>query len=477
MTNKNYKNFSLYTVGNLLPKVFSFILLPIYTKYLNPSDYGIVNSMDVFSGFLVVFFTLSIERSIYRLYYDYKTEEEKRTYLGTIAISFFVLSTIILLVLFIFNNNLSLIFKSIPFYPYYLYAIITSYLSVYSIIPRIYYQIKEKADWFLTVSIIQMLANVLFVLWFVVYKNEGAIGMLKGTLYGTICTLPIFIYITSRVINLKFRLSVLRDSLVFSIPMFPVIISSWILNFSDRIFIEHYFSTWEVGIYSLGFKLASLVLIVVSALDNTFNPVFYRIANEVNQSESIIKLKKLANYYFYITISICCLIALFSKEVIEILFNERYLKAFSIVPLLCLSYLISLSSGIFNMMIYQEKKTKLIMVATIFGATISILLNFIFIPRIGVYGAALSAIISYIITFLIKYNYAKKCYYIPIDWKYVLPFFLIAIALVSVFIYIDIENLYVSVFVKFFVVLLLILLYIVKYNNSLLIRIRDFRSK
>jgi len=477
MTNKNYKNFSLYTIGNLLPKVFSFILLPIYTTYLNPSNYGIVNSMDVFSGFLVVFFTLSIERSIYRLYYDYNNEEDKRTYLGTIVISFFVISTIILLVLFVFQNSLSLIFKSIPFYPYYLFAIITSYFSIYSIIPRIYYQIKEKADYFLFVSIIQMLANVVFILWFVVYKNEGAIGMLKGALYGTIFTLPLFIYITTRIINFKFKFSILRDSLVFSIPMFPVIISSWILNFSDRIFIEHYFSTWEVGIYSLGFKLASLVLIVVSALDNTFNPIFYRVANEENQLESILKLKKLVNSYFYITIAICFLLAFFSKEIIEILFNERYLKAYSIVPLLCLSYLISLSGGIFNMMIYQDKKTKLVMIATIFGAIISILMNFILIPKIGIYGAALSAIISYIITFLIKYIYAKKCYYIPIDWKYVLPSFVIATALVSVFIFLDIKSLYLGILIKLFVLSLFILYFYIKYNKIVFKEIRDVQLK
>ncbi|MDZ7672400.1 MAG: oligosaccharide flippase family protein [Halanaerobiales bacterium] len=73
--NKIVKNTSLYTIGNILPKAISFLLLPLYTKFLTPEDYGILNSMILLRTFLIVFMTMAINKSVYRLYFDY---EEKR---------------------------------------------------------------------------------------------------------------------------------------------------------------------------------------------------------------------------------------------------------------------------------------------------------------------------------------------------------------------------------------------------------------
>ena len=74
---KIIKNTSIYAIGNILPKAAGFFLLPVYTRYLTPADYGIVSSMQVLSTILAVAFTLAIERSIYRLYWDYKTDNDK----------------------------------------------------------------------------------------------------------------------------------------------------------------------------------------------------------------------------------------------------------------------------------------------------------------------------------------------------------------------------------------------------------------
>ena len=72
------KNTLLYSLGTLLPQVAAFLLLPIYLKFLSPSDYGILNSVQVISSILVIIYTLSIDKAIYRLYFDFKTEKLKK---------------------------------------------------------------------------------------------------------------------------------------------------------------------------------------------------------------------------------------------------------------------------------------------------------------------------------------------------------------------------------------------------------------
>ena len=113
------KNTSLYTLGNIIPKIAGFFLLPIYTAYLSPSDYGIVQSMQVLSAILTLLFTLSIDRAVYRLYFDFKDKASRTTYLSTIVISLFVISLVMLALLFLFQSSIALIYSSISFYPYY----------------------------------------------------------------------------------------------------------------------------------------------------------------------------------------------------------------------------------------------------------------------------------------------------------------------------------------------------------------------
>ena len=83
------KNTSIYAIGNIFPRIISFFLLPIFTRYLSPEEYGILNSMNLLGVVLSIFFTMAIERSVFRLYFDYKNEERK-DFLGTIFISLVV---------------------------------------------------------------------------------------------------------------------------------------------------------------------------------------------------------------------------------------------------------------------------------------------------------------------------------------------------------------------------------------------------
>ena len=186
---------SFYTIGNILPQAAGFILLPIYSRYLTPADYGVVSSMQVLISIFGILFTLAIDKSVYRLYFDYKLEKDKKDFLGTITISLIIISTIFLLLLFVFKDVIGLIFKSIEFSPFYIYAILTALANVFILIPKIYLQINEKADKYFYLSTLQFLLTTGFVLWFVLGEKSGASGMLKGQLFGNLILLPFIFYI------------------------------------------------------------------------------------------------------------------------------------------------------------------------------------------------------------------------------------------------------------------------------------------
>lgn len=445
---KLIKNTSLYTIGNILPQAVGFFLLPIYTHYLTPADYGIISSLQVLTSILTIFFTLAIDRSIYRMYFDHKTEADKKDYLGTITIALFFVSSVVLLFVFIFREAVGQIYKSIQFYPYYTFAILSAFFAIFQIVPKIYFQVNEKADKFVLISIAQFVLNAGLTLWFVIGKVEGAVGMLKGELSANLLIAPLIIYISYKTINFKFKSKLFFESLKFSFPLIPGLLSAFVLNLSDRIFIERYFTLTEVGLYSLGYKIAGLIGVLTSSFLLAYGPVFYKNANSDDQPLAKIKIRTYNHLYILVVILSAFIITLFSKEAIIILLHPKYMESYKIIPIIALGFIIIQVTGLFNMMIYQNKKSVALMLIGVVSACLSISLNFLLIPSYGAYGAAFTNVISFTCVFLLSWKYALKCYYVPLKWDGIPILFISLAAIIIIFQYVLDLNIYVSLLLK-----------------------------
>ena len=454
-------NTSIYTIGRIIPQAAGFILLPLYTRYLTPADYGLVSAMQVLSSILIILFSLTLQGSIYRLYFDYKKENDRRDFLGTVSISLVIISVSVLILLFLFKGYVGKIYNEISFYPFYVYAIFTAFFSIYRMVPLIYFQINEKPKKFILTSILHFLLSSAFILWFIIEKEEGAIGMLKGQLFSGILVLPIFLYINYKIINFKFKVEILKDCLSYSLPTIPHVIAGWILDLSDRIFIERYYALADVGMYSIACKIGNLLLVISGAFRKAYMPYFYRLALDDNQSEVKKTLYFLNNNYLLFMMLGAFLLAFFSKEAILVLLDPQYHEAYKFVPIIVFSSFIVVSTGIINISITFQKKTLEIMYMALSCSLINLLINFLLIPTFGIIGAVYSTIISYLVYFILNYWYAKKCYFIPINWKLFIFYFFFFITLVIIFQFITLPF-YHALFLKFLFTLLLLFIYFKK---------------
>jgi O-antigen/teichoic acid export membrane protein len=424
------KNTSLYSIGTILPKAASFILLPIYTSFLSVDEYGIISAMIVFNAFLTILITLNIERSIFRLYYDYETAAQKKEYIGTVFISILCFSTIMIGVMFLTRDYISLIYKSIDFYPYFLISIFTVYVGIYGSMLRVLLQVIQKVKLFVMLGIVQFIISSLLILLFVVYFKEGAYGYLKGVLFGNLIMVPIFLKLLLPHINFKFNRVIIINTLKYSLPIVPAVLAGQIIDLSDRIFIENYFSSLDLGLYSLGYTIAGVVLVVTGAFKKAYDPFFYKIANSKTKAVSLKILTNTNEAYYIITIFICFSITLVSKEMIYWFFPKSYFIAYKIVPVISLAYAVSKISGLINLSFYQEKKTLKLMELSIYAAILNVALNFILIPLYGYYGAAIATLITFLFMLIIKYYLSKKYYFLPINW-----ILLVSVIFFMIFIY------------------------------------------
>lgn len=421
---KLVKNTAYYTIGNFTSKAINFLLLPLYTAYLTPEEYGIVSSIQVLTGVLLIFFTLGLERAIYRLFYDYDDEKGKKNFLGTVAISITITSAVACGLLFIFKDFVSSIYQSIEFYPYFSYGIVTAVFMTYEMVPKISLQVNEKARNYLILSLLSLIFRVIPVFWYVVFLKGGAVGMLKGAMIGNGALLIFLIPITLSQINLYFDIIILKSTFKYCLPFIPITLSAWVVNMSDRIFIEQFFSTYEVGIYSLGHKIGQSVQMFTSSIMLAYSPFFFKIANsEIKDAKD--KLFRLNRLILILLIVIGFFVAFFSKNIIDLFFNDQYYPAHYIIPIIVLGYLFIQFNSLQTKAFYQEKKTLEIMYVSIIGAVLNIIFNYFLIKKMSYTGAAISTAITQFIIFVLTYILAKKYYFIPFDWKLIIPLIIV----------------------------------------------------
>lgn len=465
--NKTVKNTIFYSLGNILPKITSFLLLPLYTYYLSTDEFGLVNSMLALIPLFSVLFSLALERSIFRLYFDYDTLNKKKEFLGAVNSSILISSSLFLVLVLCFHYYIAMIFKSIDFFPYFFVTFLIIFSNSFFLTPKIYLQVTEQGGKFFLISFAQFFFSILFVLFFLIIANYGAIGVLYGRLVGSLLIIPFIVYFSIRNFKINLKLKYIKNALQYSSPLIISLIAAWVLNLSDRIFIERYFSLHEVGIYSLGYTIASMSLFGLSALSMSINPIFFKLANSKAETNSN-KIQTLDHTFLNASIILCFIPAFYSKDIMYFL-DSKFSDAFIFIPLISSAYMFIGFQSYIGRYIKQSKKTFQSMIISLFIAGLNIGLNFILIPNYGAIGAAISTIICFSSGFFISYFYARKyCFFIKINWSKIIPLLFMLIILVIISIYIlNISIIYSIVLKTVVLIIISILFYRINLKNFL----------
>ncbi len=432
-------NTGIYTMGNFLPQAIGFILLPIYTKFLTPAQYGIIGSMQVLQYFFALLFTLSLEKSVIRLYWNYEDEEDRKSFLGTLNIVVILTAVFFSAIFYLLHKYVNLIFLSIPFYPYYLYAILNSLFIAISVIPLNYLILKEKPRVYFYITTFQLVLSTSLILYFVVIQRQEAEGLMLGKMLASMIIIPAFIYIAKKGFSYKFNMRALKDAAAFSFPIIPTMIISWVLNQSDRIMIEKYFSLASVGIYALSRQISNLIALLSTAFAMAYGPIFFRLvnSNEKDKENNINKIYKINNLFISIMMLIFFTVSLICKDLILLFLNHRYYEAYYFIPIISFAYFVnSITAVILGYYFQQSKRMKENMYIALVVSLFYIGLSLPFIKYLGLLGASLLLIISSISIFTASYIYTKKhCFFINFDWKSNITVLILFIMTIILFVY------------------------------------------
>lgn len=399
-------NMAVFGIGTFSTKLIMFFLLPIYTIYMTNSELGlgelVVNSMN----FIYPIATLNIQTALFRFALDSSTDKKDVLKNATIVtlISIFISATIIYLCTFNSSmNNLKI----------YLCSLLLTY-SIRQIF-SIYTKALEKMSLFTIDNIFYTVCLFIFSVVFIVYLRRGTAGYLEAMILSNLAS-TIFLFFAVKIYNeystKQVDLVLLKNMVVFSIPLIINSVSWWISNIADRFILEYFKGLDAVGIYAVSAKIPALLTNVVAVFMQAWVMSAIKEYEKNNNSDFF---KYIFEKFSFAVIMLSSIIILFSKLIITLLTGKDFISSWYYVPFLLLGATFSSFSDFFGAIYMSAKKNVQVMITTVAGAIINIILNIILIPKLGIQGAGLATMLSYLFISIYRMIDSKKYINFEVD--------------------------------------------------------------
>lgn len=406
------KNALIYTISTFCNSATPFILLPILTRYLTTSEYGMISMFTVVTGFMLPFMGMSISAATMRKFADGEEIESKEYIFNSLFIAV-VASILVILICESFKAKLTkLVGLDISVFKYmYLYVVSTCIFNLTLAILQIKQYVKKYAIYQNCATLLNLLLSVCMV----VFLNKGMIGRIYGLTFSKIIFAIVglvYIFVAIGVIP-KLRGKYIIDEITnFGLPMIPTEIKSTVLTCTDRIFITNLVSISETGIYSVGNQFAMPLLLLAQAFNLAYVPWLYEILKR-NQYDEKRKVVKITYVYFGLAILISTLWSLLAGFSMKFIVGADYAGATQYVIWLSLGYAFTGMHMMVVNYIYYMKKIKLYSMVTIFIIVLNVALNYVLMKAYGTIGAAMATMISNLTSFILTWILSSRICKMP----------------------------------------------------------------
>ena len=414
MKNKFLNTSLVFGLGFVFLRGISFLLLPIYTNLLSTYDAGIIFILYAVLAFLNPFYALGMDAALFKFFNssDFSQKQVVSSSLFSVIQSSFCLSLLLFFCSFFFINFLDLQYNWIK--------IIVGILFFDSISSRLLILLRlfNTPRYYLSVGLINIISSLfLNIILIRNYKmdQEGAVyALLLTSVVQFIVLLPVLY----KHLSIKqYSLTLSKQMLKFGFPFLPAAILLILTSFIDRFFIEYFLGLEQVGLYGAGYKIGSIVSIVVIAFNLSWQPYYLKSANNLNFVSNI---RLISEKFFVVLLFTVVSISIWSSPVVKIKFfnqhliGESFWGSLEIVPWVCFGYFFY---GLFILQmppLYIKNKQSWSPVFWGIGTTVNIVCNYILIPFWGILGAAVATFVSFLIMFIyIKY---KNQRWMPINF-------------------------------------------------------------
>jgi O-antigen/teichoic acid export membrane protein len=407
---------AVYGAATFATKALSFVLLPLYTRFLTPADYGTISLAETIAAVLAACFGLGLEPGMRRMYFQYVGDREQLgSYLSSV-LRFAAASTAVIAALAMLGGPplLRLLDPrfSVPFFPYAALAIVTAALAHIVQYRLGLYQAEERPRSYALLAALTTVCTAAGAIVLVVFVRWGALGMLVGKLIAAVVAAAAALALLWRWVRQPAHWRYVRETLPLTLPLIPHNLMALGLVVADRFILEHYRTLAEVGLYSLAYTFGMVMYMVAASIGQAWQPIFFDAARD-DGSRNVLGRMSSALAIFLTAVAVFG--SLIAHDFTRVL-DPRYRAVGGLIPWIIAGYLLHAWFGLFQLSAWQGKRTKFILLASLLACATNIALNLWWIPRWGMYGAAYATAAAYALEALLMYVYAQRVYRLAYQW-------------------------------------------------------------
>ncbi len=433
MIRKYFRNVGILGVTEIILRLKGLILMPILTKHFGAVNYGVWAQVSVLVSMITPLLVLGTEAAVLR-YLSGKEKEEILSGFTSVVIYYNLAGIIVALFLWIFSKTIATtIFSSSENASFVVLVGGVILAGLMTNACRTFYKITGKAGIYSIVNIVQSIYTA---------GIAVAVVVLKGTiyqvvLYGLIADLILagillaHIFITNGI--KKPDLRILLKFFRYGLPLVPAGYAIWALNLSDRLFLSRYGTLEDIGVYSVVYGLGYMVLTLI------FSPIWLMYPSAAAEAFNQGRLSDLSRLFKYSTrlalgllVPMIAGITILCVSIVRIFSTEQFVRGAPLISLVSIAYLLLMLSAYFDISLGLVGKQVWSTINISIAAIINIGLNFYFVPRWGINGAAWSTLIGFITLFILSIITGARQVRLEFDWKFFLKVCLASLGMVLI---------------------------------------------
>ncbi|MFC2121934.1 polysaccharide biosynthesis C-terminal domain-containing protein [Bacteroidota bacterium] len=470
----------IYGFGTVVPRLLNYLLsLFLYTRIFDQGEYGVITELYAYMTVLLAVLTYGMETGFFR--FSGNEKETKKVY-STSLISLCTTTILFVIGVIIFINPISELIKYSSNKEYIIWFTLIVAFDVIAAIPFAYIRKQNKARKFASLKIVNIIVTIVLIFFFfiicpalansgnefikTIWKEDIGLGYV---LIANVISSGVILLLLLPVIlkaNFVFSKSLFKKMIYYSSPLIIVGIAAAFNEAGDKIMLKYLLPEdvkplEEVGVYGANYKIAVIMTLFVQMFRYAFEPFFFARAKEKDAKSIYADVMK----YFVIVGLLIFLAVTMYMDLFKLMVDRDYWGGLHIVPIVLVANL--LLGMYYNLSVWYKltNKTKFAAIMSVMGLIITIILNFILIPKISYLGSAWATLICFASMVFVSYLLGKKYYPVKYDISGILMYFAIAIVFYFVFNEININNTLLQLLVR--TIPLVLFLGIIEYRDKL----------
>ena len=404
---------AVYGLGGVISRVIAVFLLPIYTRYLEPSELGAVGVILALSAILVTILRGGISSAFFRFYFDSADPAHR---LLVIRTSFWftmgsatagLLAGVLLAepiadALGLANENL----------------VRAGFVAIWAQMNyeqlTALFRAEQRPVAFVAGSLANIAITVAATVLLVVVYKQGPVGVIVGNFTGTLAVYVALLAYRREQLGLQFSRRLFREMEHFGLPLVPSALALIAINFSDRILLSHLADLREVGLYEIGRRIASVMVLLLTAFRAAWPGFAYSIEDD---DEAKRTYAFVLTYLVVVTTWAATALGLLAPWLVRLLATPEFYEGHRVVAPLAFSAAVFAGYIVVSIGVGRARRTQFNWVVTGLAALVNVALNLVLIPAYGMIGAASAAVAAFAVLFLAMAWHAQRIYPVPYQWR------------------------------------------------------------